>query len=371
MKNTLFKYQEIVLALEKRIAAGEFNDGRALPHEGELAKEYGVNHLTLRKAMDILVHNGHVRRYPGKGTFVVDPNEKEIEKEILYVGETESHFFKDLYFSIMKYAQGFGRRLFAIDTSEGCGYSEENLKRAFNRAASVICRRSYLANIMALAKQNNKTIVVADSYDEGEETLFAYCSVSTNLFLAGYQATRHLLSLGHRKIALIGTPDNSMSKNLYVPAPWRRTSQGYSAAYSSMKLPPPQGLQLGIIEANVEEQNKYIARWLRGLSEQPSAFVCDTDYRGVELMRAIQEQGLHAPKDFSIIGIGNTPWTQMTTPQLTSIDMQEAEIARTAVLLAMQPPPKENLILQISPRLVIRESVVEQKNYSEPPAEVD
>lgn len=63
----------VVLAdrIERRIRAGEFGTAGRLPSELDLAEHYGVAKMTIRRAHEVLVERGLVRRVSGKGTFVI------------------------------------------------------------------------------------------------------------------------------------------------------------------------------------------------------------------------------------------------------------------------------------------------------------
>ena len=64
------RYIQIIELLIKRLAAKEWKPGVALPGEHALAKEYGVSHGTMRKAIGQMVNQNLLIRHQGKGTFV-------------------------------------------------------------------------------------------------------------------------------------------------------------------------------------------------------------------------------------------------------------------------------------------------------------
>lgn len=66
------KYQRLAADLRRRIAAGEWQGGAALPVEAELETQYGVARNTVRLAVDVLVNEGQLVRVQGKGTFLKD-----------------------------------------------------------------------------------------------------------------------------------------------------------------------------------------------------------------------------------------------------------------------------------------------------------
>jgi GntR family transcriptional regulator len=64
------KYHQVYLVLREQLAEGRF-DGSALPGELQLAEDFGVARVTVRKAMERLVAEGLVARAPGRGTVPV------------------------------------------------------------------------------------------------------------------------------------------------------------------------------------------------------------------------------------------------------------------------------------------------------------
>ncbi|MER6976933.1 GntR family transcriptional regulator [Streptomyces carpinensis] len=63
--------------VEARIRAGELQPGARLPAERDLAHEYGVAYLTVRRAAQVLRERGLIVTVHGRGTFVADPLPQE------------------------------------------------------------------------------------------------------------------------------------------------------------------------------------------------------------------------------------------------------------------------------------------------------
>jgi len=64
-------YLQLQRALHNTIAAGEVAPGAAIPTERDLAQDFRVSRITVRKAIDGLVGEGLLLRRRGAGTFVV------------------------------------------------------------------------------------------------------------------------------------------------------------------------------------------------------------------------------------------------------------------------------------------------------------
>ncbi|MGC5565622.1 winged helix-turn-helix domain-containing protein [Streptomyces sp. FR-108] len=68
-----YVYMQMADHIEARIRSGELSPGARLPGERDLAEEYGVAHLTARRATRELRERGLVITLPAKGTFVAYP----------------------------------------------------------------------------------------------------------------------------------------------------------------------------------------------------------------------------------------------------------------------------------------------------------
>jgi GntR family transcriptional regulator len=66
-------YHQLQHHLSERIRTGEFSVGDALPTEEQLCAAYGVSRITVRRALEALLHAGRISRRRGVGTFVAEP----------------------------------------------------------------------------------------------------------------------------------------------------------------------------------------------------------------------------------------------------------------------------------------------------------
>ena len=73
-------YQQLRRALRDAIEDNRLEAEEALPPERELADEFGISRITVRKALDALVGEGMLTRRQGAGTFVAPRTETRVEK---------------------------------------------------------------------------------------------------------------------------------------------------------------------------------------------------------------------------------------------------------------------------------------------------
>ena len=66
-------YHQLYELLQNKIRTLEWKPGDMIPPESELITHYGVSRITVRKVLDILVKEGHIKRERGRGSFVSHP----------------------------------------------------------------------------------------------------------------------------------------------------------------------------------------------------------------------------------------------------------------------------------------------------------
>jgi len=125
-----------------------------------------------------------------------------------------------------------------------------------------------------------------------------------------YLATRLQLDLGHRHIAFLNAPP------CYNFAHLRQQGYARALAQSGLEVNP-----LLLCHGGLGEQEGYaLCRELLATQPRPSALVCTADGMAIGAMACCRDHGLTPGRDISIIGYGNHPAAQYTTPGLTTID---------------------------------------------------
>ena len=76
------KYLSVREHLRRRVSA--LPEHTLLPPEPQLCAEYGVSRITLRRAVDGLVADGHLVREQGRGTFVTRPAIRHEYREVVF-----------------------------------------------------------------------------------------------------------------------------------------------------------------------------------------------------------------------------------------------------------------------------------------------
>jgi GntR family transcriptional regulator of arabinose operon len=357
------KYTSVAAQIQARIDAGAFVPGEALPVEQELAEQFGVNRLTLRKAVGLLVADGIVLRRSGSGTFVQPPAARGARKgSVLYVGSTTDHFFQAFYEALCREAARSGKGITAFTPAA----SPEALQQLARLAAShnrLICMEAHWEKVRdAVPRDVHVTLVSGfdslDRADNGDRPTYA---VSTDTYRAVKLAVEYLAGLGHRRIGYVDAGQAVGGDPMVgiVPA-GRAPYLGYRAGLQECGLTETGILAVPhklLIGAEFEEPHyRYFSHHFRRFDPLPTAFVCVGDFRAGPLLRVLRERRLRVPEDVSMIGIGNTPWAQAFDPPLTSVCLGEAELARLALMLNEEPDPGTTRVVRVDPELVVRKS---------------
>jgi LacI family transcriptional regulator len=174
-------------------------------------------------------------------------------------------------------------------------------------------------------------------------------AATVDSFAGAYEATSHLLDLGHRKVATITGP-----KHL---TPARDRLNGFRAALESRGIEArPDFIRSGSFR---EEEAMAAARDLLSGSDRPSAVFVANNHMMIGVMRAIASLQLNCPREVSVVGIDDFPWANAFTPRLTVVRQPVEEIGRAAVRLLLarmagqQQLPAHEIL---RPSLVIRDS---------------
>ena len=175
-------------------------------------------------------------------------------------------------------------------------------------------------------------------------------SVDVDNELAARKAVRHLLELGHTRIACI-----TNAPATYTAAPDR--VRGYRNALSDAGISPDDSL---IRYADFTPESGYAEmNSLLESGKQFTAVFVASDNVAMGVKAALIEAGKKVPEDISLVGFDDIPWAQYANPPLTTIHLEAQELARRACLVLMdllkgkEPELKRQVI---DTHLVVRKS---------------
>ncbi|MBA2382272.1 MAG: LacI family DNA-binding transcriptional regulator [Chloroflexi bacterium] len=185
--------------------------------------------------------------------------------------------------------------------------------------------------------------------DPTGEPLHDTPSVGATNWNGGLTATRHLLGLGHRRIAVIGGPEWILCSRARI--------DGYRAAMDEAGVGvDPAFISHG--KFHVEEGIE-TGRALLGLPNRPTAIFAGNDLQALGVYQAARELRLHIPEDLSVVGFDDLPVAQWVSPPLTTVRQPLIEMATAAAEMVLAIAAGEEpaqMRVELSTELVIRES---------------
>ncbi|MGY1806907.1 LacI family DNA-binding transcriptional regulator [Blastococcus sp. SYSU D00669] len=148
--------------------------------------------------------------------------------------------------------------------------------------------------------------------------------VSIDNVAAARVATGHLVGLGRRRIAAIGDQPQPQSQTAHLRL------RGYQEALAANGLPAPPELVVRV-DAYHRADGAEAVRRLMTLPEPPDAVFCFNDLLALGALRALHELGLRVPEDVAVVGWDDVEDSRYSTPTLTTISPDKAQIAELAV----------------------------------------
>lgn len=167
-----------------------------------------------------------------------------------------------------------------------------------------------------------------------------------------YLATRHLIELGHRWIAVIRGPAKykSLTERFY----------GYIQALVDAGITPDPRLIQPAISQGIPRKGRLEMQQLLRLDPRPTAVFAVSDRTALGAMDALQEAGLSVPDDISMVGFDDMPPEAYAHVALTSVTSRRDEMGRTAVQrlhALVQDPTLPPVKIVMHTQLVYRDSV--------------
>ena len=166
----------------------------------------------------------------------------------------------------------------------------------------------------------------------------------------GYEATRHLIEMGHREIAHVTGPKELFSV--------RARYAGYKRALREAGIELNRSLIL--FGTYTPEFGRAAVARLFAQTSIPSAVFASSDYIIVGILEALRNLNLTVPGEISVIGFDDLIFTQLLHPPVTTIRQPIAELAQAGVRILLDCIRGTNHcgeVVRLPVRLIKRASV--------------
>lgn len=181
-------------------------------------------------------------------------------------------------------------------------------------------------------------------------------SVTIDDFNGAYEATKHLIEQGCKRIAHLSN-DRSLEifKNRYL---------GYKQAILDHGLELDESL---VIETHSKvEEGRKTAKALLSMERPPDAIFSSSDFTALGAIQEIKAQGLKIPDDICVVGFSNEPFTRFMELSITSVDQSPIEMGRmTAQVFLEEVNNGKNVKMEkqivLTPELIVRKSSLKKQ----------
>ncbi|ARC56142.1 Catabolite control protein A [Frondihabitans sp. 762G35] len=236
------------------------------------------------------------------------------------------------------------RNLTGVEKRDPVGWAQK-LARA-GRSGVIELTSAYSAPRARALRAVAMPMVLVDPIDSPRTST---PSIGATNWQGAYQATRHLLDLGHRNIRYIGGPEGAACDIV--------RAHGWAAAMAESGI---------TVDATTVPRHSYTfehglaaATALLTGGDRPTAIFAGSDVSAMGVLEAARRMGLTVPEDLSVVGFDDTHIAAIATPPLTTVHQPIADIGRTALFTLLRLARGETLVTkrtELSTDLVIRAS---------------
>jgi LacI family transcriptional regulator len=207
-----------------------------------------------------------------------------------------------------------------------------------------------LEHLRMLRRANYPIVLLVGDTDAGID------AVGMDERRGAYKATRHLIDVGHKKIAIIDGTN---------PQGNREKREGYQQALAEAGIAYDPALVLDP-RGNSVDRGYWAVEGAMSGKDRPTAIFAANDSLALGALRWCIKHNVRVPDDVAIVGMDNIEFGEYAGVPLSSVDYAVETLTRMAVerlmrLIAAGDQLPEPRITQIDPDLVIRESTRAQR----------
>jgi len=335
----------------------------------DIAKRTGVSHSTVSRALrgDPLISDETAQRIqqaavdmaylPSAAARSLKTNRSQVLGVI--VTSIDDPFFSEIVFGIEETAQQAGYSLFIAAPQHDPSREEKIVQAMMEHRTDgiIICSSSFSSDQGRQLLENGFPIVVVNH--QGVEN-FHY-SIFHDDVDGSRQITRHLIDLGHRKIAYLG---NALSGRTNLDR-----LNGYLIEMQDAGMSVPAEY-VHNVSGNTPEFGIEGVQQLINLPHPPSAIVCYNDMLAIGALKGCHSAGIKVPEEISITGFDNITFSAYTNPPLTTFDQPKQSIGSEAARLLLDLLSSENGATSFEPKEIILKGKLLVRNSVSSPSPV-
>ena len=216
-----------------------------------------------------------------------------------------------------------------------------------NGSAAVILGTEMMEGDLEIFRKASCPLVLLDHWTESME----FNAVLINNADAARMATEYLIENNHKEIGYI--------QGSYRIKGFRSRYVGYQSALRKHGIPFRQD-NIFTVSTTMNGAYRDMLEILEKRKEVPTAFFADNDMIALGCMKAFQEKGYRIPDDISMIGFDDLPFSEISSPRLSTMRVPNTEMGMLAVRRIVDMINGRDTIavkVQVCPKLIVRDSV--------------
>lgn len=342
-------YQRVARSIHEAVRTGQLNAGDRLPSKTNLAERFGVNMVTIGRGYALLQQQGVVSSRRGSGTYIQTDAQERVRSLSARTLKTlwlvmgadrladcrrETRFIVADLFDGLQESLGGERTAFRFTRS----LSEQHMAD-IGEQDGVLVRDPLRCDLRFLIHLIDRQIpvVMTRAFPPGPLGILEIAPLITyDRAAAAELVCRHLIQRGHQQIGFIGNMERDSAKFLAYVQCMHAAGLNITARF--------------VQEADATPGRAYAAvrRIIRG-GAMPQALFVDTDFKAMEVIGALRDEGLHVPRDIAVAGFDGVTEAQTFDPPLTTVVTPRREIGqRAGELLTTWPtsgsPPRSQTL---------------------------
>ena len=310
--------------------------------------DYGINKLTqkrvLRKAKQLNYRPNQIARGLRKGKSNVIA---------VVVADIANPFYSRISRTIEDHASRYGYNIIVCSTEENSQKEHQLIEMLANEqnVSGIIVSTTQEKSTQLTQLQKSGIPAVLIDLKSGNAQL-DYVGVDN--YQGAYEATKHLLGLGYRKIGLLKITPSFLSSI-------RERTKGYEAALRDAGIKPDKQLMR---EAEFSDLKSDVRKQVKELMATPrsaEALLVLNSNLAAYALECINETGLRIPQDIAVVSFDDVEYFSFTYPPVTAVAQPLEEIGKNAVELVVKRIKEEEgkaraISIELKPELIVRRS---------------
>ncbi|TBL74535.1 LacI family DNA-binding transcriptional regulator [Paenibacillus thalictri] len=288
-----------------------------------LSGKPGIGAETREKIMQIAKEAGYVPRPTAKPGQVQGHTLRFVactNSGIVLEQYDKQPFFMELIHDIEESSRARGYSLlFSSISTNDFEAALEDLEEGHEASGLILLGTNLTApQIRHVAGRQPYLVVLDTCY----ETLPVHFIVMNNM-MGAYQAARHLLDLGHRRVGYVQSHTRMYN--------FDSRKKGFITALKEESISLDGELLFEASPTVVSAQQELKERFAALGDRMPTALFCECDYIAISVIKTLAELGFRVPDDVSVVGFDNIREATIVSPELTTVHVEKTKIAELAV----------------------------------------